>query len=92
MLFRSQLIDSEVSPRSIRLNSSSIDINHPLVQKAISQNIPLLGSPAISDQVFMNFPTVKIGPGDPARSHTANEYIYTEEIRQGIKTYIDLCK
>lgn len=77
-----------VHARSLRLNSSSISLNHPLVQRGLQLNLPYYGSPTMSDQVFMNFPTLKMGPGDSARSHTADEYILLSEIRNGIDTYI----
>lgn len=86
----SDLIQSEVKPRSLRLNSSRIDLDHPFVKRAHSQNIECYGSPTMSDQSLMSFPSVKIGPGDSARSHTANEYIYSREIEKGIETYIEL--
>ncbi|HPR31616.1 MAG TPA: M20 family metallo-hydrolase [Prolixibacteraceae bacterium] len=84
------LIQSEVHARSLRLNSSGIRTDHPFVRKAVEKGIPCYGSPTLSDQSLMPFPSVKIGPGDSARSHTANEYIYPDEIRNGIKIYIDL--
>lgn len=85
-----QHVKSEVKPRSLRLNSSRIDINHPIVQKGISLGCKTYGSPTLSDMAMMNFETVKMGPGDSARSHTPNEYIYLSEIRNGIDRYIQL--
>lgn len=81
---------SEISPRSKRLNSSGISKNHVLLKAAEKLNIPMYGSPTLSDQALMHFPTVKIGPGNSARSHTANEYILLSEIENGIDTYLQL--
>jgi acetylornithine deacetylase len=83
-------VGSEVNPRSLRLNSSGIPLQHPLVQKARELGKKLYGSPTLSDQALMPFHSVKIGPGDSARSHTADEYIGLSEIREGIETYIRL--
>lgn len=80
----------EVNPRSFRLGSSRIQLNHPLVRRGLDLSIPYYGSPTMSDQVFMTFPSLKMGPGDSARSHTANEYIYEEEIFNAIETYCEL--
>ncbi|AHM62412.1 peptidase M20 [Flammeovirgaceae bacterium 311] len=85
-----QQVGAEVTPRSTRLNSSGIAPDHPLVQKALSMGVGLYGSPTLSDQALMPFPSVKIGPGDSARSHTANEYIRLSEIKAGIQRYIAL--
>jgi acetylornithine deacetylase len=86
----SQLVQSEVKPRSLRLNSSGIEIDHPFVIKAQQLGIECYGSPTLSDQSLMPYKSVKIGPGDSARSHTADEYIYLSEIRDGVKVYVDL--
>lgn len=84
-------IDSDVEARSFRLNSSQIALDHPVVKRGIEKGYTYYGSPTMSDQVFMSaFPTLKIGPGDSARSHTADEYIYGAEIREGIQKYIEL--
>jgi len=84
---------AEVTPRSLRMNSSGIDNNHPLVKAAKHLEIVRFGSPTTSDQsVITDFPTVKMGPGDSNRSHTANEFIYIEEIKNGIETYCNLLK
>lgn len=83
-------LNCDVEPRSRRLNSSGIDSGHPFVEKVNSMGIECYGSPTLSDQSLMNYPSVKIGPGDSARSHTANEYIYPEEIKNGIELYVDL--
>lgn len=84
------LITSEVKPRSFRLNSSGISTNHPFVQLAINKGIKIYGSPTTSDQAIIPFNSVKMGPGDSSRSHTANEFIYKSEITAGIKIYIEL--
>ncbi|MBN2805236.1 MAG: M20/M25/M40 family metallo-hydrolase, partial [Prolixibacteraceae bacterium] len=84
------LLKCEVNPRSTRLNSSGIEMGHPFVKKAKQMGIACYGSPTLSDQSLMHYPSVKMGPGDSARSHTANEYVYPEEIRDGIEKYICL--
>ncbi len=83
----------KIQPRSLRMNSSSIDSDHPLVLAAKKLKVPCFGSPTTSDQAVINtFPTVKIGPGNSARSHTANEFIYVQEINDGIAGYLNLLK
>jgi acetylornithine deacetylase len=86
----SELIQSEVHPRSFRLNSSGINANHPLVQRGISMGLQIYGSPTTSDQAVIPYPSIKMGPGDSARSHTPNEFILINEIKAGIATYIKL--
>lgn len=81
-------ISCEAKARSFRLNSSHIDINHPFVQRAIELGKTPFGSPTLSDQALMPFPSVKIGPGKSLRSHTADEYIMLNEIEDAITTYI----
>lgn len=83
-------VKSELKARSFRLNSSSIPLEHPLVQSGNRLGLPYFGSPTLSDQALMPFPSLKIGPGDSARSHTADEYIRLSEIREGISLYIQL--
>ena len=83
-------VHCEAVPRSTRLNSSRTDIAHPFVQRAIMLGKQPFGSPTLSDQSLMPFPSVKIGPGDSVRSHTADEYIRPSEIREAIDTYIML--
>ena len=85
-------VQSEVKARSTRLRSSSISLDHPLVKAGIALGKGYYGSPTTSDKALMPFPALKVGPGDSARSHTADEFIYLEEIRQGIDFYIDLLK
>jgi acetylornithine deacetylase len=81
---------SEVSARSFRLRSSSIALDHPLVKAGLLLNKSYYGSPTTSDKALMPFPSLKIGPGDSARSHTAEEFIYVDEIRTGIMDYIKI--
>lgn len=83
-------VQSELMPRSFRLNSSKIALDHPLILRGLELGMTYYGSPTLSDQALMSFPTLKIGVGDSARSHTADEFIYIEEIEHGIDTYIQL--
>jgi acetylornithine deacetylase len=83
-------LNSEISPRSFRLRSTIIPLEHPLVMAGKSLGLPHYGSPTTSDKALMPFPALKIGPGDSARSHTADEYIYKSEIAGGINGYISL--
>jgi len=83
-------VNCEVKPRSTRLRSTSIPLDHPLVKAGLDLGRSYYGSPTTSDKALMPFPALKIGPGDSARSHTADEYIYIEEIRTGIEIYIQL--
>lgn len=85
-----QFVDCEVIPRSTRLKPSSIPMDHPIVQAGIALGRKTYGSPTTSDQALLNIPSLKCGPGDSARSHTADEFIYVEEIRMGIEMYIKL--
>ena len=85
-----ELINAEVNPRSFRLNSSGISPDHPLVKRGIAMGLNTYGSPTTSDQAVIPYPSIKMGPGDSARSHTANEYILISEIAAGIETYINL--
>ena len=85
-----QHLKSSFKPRSVRMKSSSIALDHPLVKAGLSLGKGYYGSPTTSDKALMPFPTLKMGPGDSARSHTADEYIYLEEIKTGIETYIQL--
>jgi acetylornithine deacetylase len=85
-----QHVTSEVKPRSVRLHPSSISTTHPLVKAANTLGIRTYGSPTTSDQALMPFDTVKIGPGDSLRSHSSDEFIYTNEISEGIKKYISI--
>ncbi|MCW3089549.1 MAG: peptidase [Ferruginibacter sp.] len=83
-------LKSQFKPRSTRMKSTAIPLDHPLVKAGIRLGKGYYGSPTTSDKALMPFPTLKIGPGDSARSHTADEFIFLEEIRDGIETYIRL--
>ncbi|MBK8140993.1 MAG: M20/M25/M40 family metallo-hydrolase [Chitinophagaceae bacterium] len=83
-------VQCEVMPRSTRLRSTSIALDHPLVKAGLNLGCAYYGSPTTSDKALMPFPALKMGPGDSARSHTANEYIYIDEIKKGIELYIQL--
>lgn len=83
-------VHSKVQPRSARLRPSSIKLDHPLVKAGSALGINYYGSPTTSDKALMPFPTLKIGPGDSARSHIADEFIYLDEIKGGIQIYIQL--
>jgi acetylornithine deacetylase len=81
---------SSIEPRSLRLNSSSIPIHHDLVKAGMALGRDTYGSPTLSDQAVLTCPSLKLGPGDSTRSHTADEFIYLAEIEEGIKIYIAL--
>ena len=83
-------VQSEVTPRSMRLRSSKIDKEHPLIRAGIGLGKQTYGSPTTSDAALIPAPVLKCGPGDSARSHTADEFIYLKEIEEGINTYIQL--
>ena len=86
----SQHVSSEVTARSFRLNSSHIDASHPVVRRAVELGRTPYGSPTLSDQALMPFPSVKIGPGKSSRSHTANEYILIRELEEALDLYYEL--
>jgi acetylornithine deacetylase len=83
-------VECEVKPRSTRLRSTSIELEHPLVKAGLILGRTYYGSPTTSDKALMPFPSLKMGPGDSARSHTADEYIFIDEIKNGIELYIRL--
>ena len=83
-------VQSEMMPRSTHLNSSSISESHPLVRKGLAMGKRTYGSPTLSDQAVMPFPTLKMGPGESARSHTPDEFVLVSEIEAGIRDYISL--
>jgi len=85
-----QHVQSEIKPRSTRLRSSKIEKNHPIVQAGIKSGKKTYGSPTTSDAALINAPVLKCGPGDSARSHSADEFIYLGEIKEGIETYIKI--
>ena len=83
-------VQCEVTPRSLRIRSTLIPPEHPLVRSGLALGRTMYGSPTTSDKALMPFPALKMGPGDSARSHTADEFILVEEIREGIDLYIKL--
>jgi acetylornithine deacetylase len=83
-------IESEAKARSFRLRSTSIAMDHPLVKAGLNLGRSYYGSPTTSDKALMFFPSLKMGPGDSGRSHSADEYIYVDEIKEGIELYIQL--
>ena len=86
------LVQSTLTPRSTRLNATSTPIETAIVQRAKAFGIPLYGSPTLSNMALLSCPKVKFGPGDSARSHTADEYIHIHEIEQAIKLLKELIK
>ncbi len=87
-----QHVSCEVTPRSVRLQPSSINEDHPFVVEGKKLGITTYGSPTTSDQALMPWPSLKMGPGDSARSHSADEFINVIEIEDGIETYINILK
>lgn len=85
-----QNVSCEITPRSLRLQPSGIAGDHPLVMVAKKHGLKTYGSPTLSDQALMPWPSVKIGPGDSARSHTADEFVFVKEIEDGIDLYVKL--
>ncbi|QHS56202.1 M20 family metallo-hydrolase [Mucilaginibacter sp. 14171R-50] len=85
-----QHVSCDVKPRSIRLKPSSIDKNHPFVLAGVALGRKTYGSPTTSDQALLDISSIKIGPGDSARSHMADEFIYVDEISEGIEMYIEM--
>ena len=85
-----QHVSCEVKPRSIRLKPSSIDKQHPIVQAGIALGRTTYGSPTTSDQSLLDIKSIKVGPGDSARSHTADEFVYVDEIKEGIELYVKM--
>jgi acetylornithine deacetylase len=88
--FLKKHLKSEVTARSFRLHSSRIDPHHPIVRRCKSMGLKPFGSPTLSDQALMSFPSLKLGPGDSSRSHSADEFIRISEIAAAIETYIRL--
>ncbi|MEP0214824.1 MAG: M20 family metallo-hydrolase [Cellulophaga sp.] len=80
----------KLTPRGLKLNSSAIDISHPLVQSGIALERETYGSPTLSDQAALTCQSLKLGPGDSTRSHSADEFIYVNEIEEGIDLYIKI--
>lgn len=88
--FLKKKLKSEVTARSFRLHSSRIDLEHPLVKRCMEMGMAPFGSPTLSDQALMSFPSFKLGPGLSSRSHSADEFIKISEIAQAISTYLTL--
>ncbi|MBR3977133.1 MAG: M20 family metallo-hydrolase [Bacteroidaceae bacterium] len=80
-------VKSKVAARSTRLNSSAISLEHPLVKRAVELGRKPYGSPTLSNQALLTVPTLKMGPGDTTRSHTANEFVLVSEIREGMELF-----
>ena len=85
--FIRQHLKSEVKAHSFRLKSSRIDPEHPLIRKCVAMGMKPFGSPTLSDQALMHFPSFKLGPGESSRSHSANQFIRISEIRDAIAKY-----
>lgn len=85
-----EILKADLTPRSLRLQSSHLPNDHLMYRVAEALDLETFGSPTLSDQALIPYPSVKIGPGDSARSHTADEYIYLEEIKAGIQGYISI--
>lgn len=88
--FLQERLHSDVKARSYRLHSSHIPADHPLVRRCVSMGMTPFGSPTLSDQALMHFPSFKLGPGESARSHSADEYIHLSEIKDAISKYVTL--
>ncbi len=83
---------TKIIPRSLRLNSSAISTDHDLVKAGIAMGRKTYGSPTLSDQAVLSCQSLKLGPGDSTRSHSADEFIYLNEIEEGIRIYVELLK
>ena len=81
---------AEILARSTRLKSSSIPKTHPIVQAGITLGRETYGSPTTSDQALLSIPSLKLGPGNSARSHSADEFIFSHEIEEGISIYTEM--
>ena len=87
---RKKMTKCELKARSFRLHSSSISPEHPLINRCLERGMVPFGSPTLSDQALMSFPSLKLGPGESSRSHSADEFIKISEIEQAIDTYVAL--
>lgn len=85
-----EMLSADLTPRSLRLESSHLPKNHPMFRVVEALKLEIFGSPTLSDQALIPYPSVKIGPGDSARSHTADEFIHLDELKAGISGYISL--
>lgn len=83
-----EAVECDVTPRSTHLNSSAIALDHPAVVRLVAEGRTPFGSPTMSNQAVMPFTTLKLGPGDSARSHTADEYILISEIAEAVEIYV----
>lgn len=83
-------VQADVVPRSVRLRSSGIAVDHPLVQAGLALGRSMYGSPTLSDQALLPMPSLKCGPGHSERSHTADEFIYLHELEEGLAGYVAL--
>ena len=83
-------VKSDVQPRSTRLMSSRIDETHPMLQRAMQMDLKPFGSPTLSDQALLRCPSMKMGPGQSCRSHSADEFVCLSEIRQALDIYVRL--
>ena len=90
--FLQQHTKSELKARSFRLGSSRINLDHPLVRRCVDMGMQPFGSPTLSDQALMRFPSFKLGPGESSRSHSADEFVKISEIEHAIETYLKLLK
>jgi acetylornithine deacetylase len=85
-------VGCDIVPRSLRLRPTSIDVHHPLVQAGLHLGLKTFGSSTLSDKALMSFPALKLGPGESARSHTADEFIFLHEIEEAVHIYTDILK
>lgn len=85
-------LKSDITARSFHLHSSSIPREHPLIRRCVEMGMTPFGSPTLSDQALMRFPSFKLGPGDSSRSHSADEYICISEIQDAIEKYLNLLR
>jgi acetylornithine deacetylase len=85
-----QQVSCDVQPRSTRLTSTATPLNHPIVKRGSELNRSVYGSPTLSDQTLMSFPSMKMGPGESSRSHTADEFVLLDEIGEAIEIYVNL--
>ncbi len=83
-------VRSEVKAHSFRLHSSHIDEGHPLVRRCLALGLKPFGSPTLSDQALMSFPSLKLGPGESSRSHSADEFIRISEMERAFEVYVEL--
>jgi acetylornithine deacetylase len=80
----------DVAARSTRLHGSAIAPDHPLVARGRALGLPAVGSPTLSNQALVRFPSIKLGPGDSPRSHSADEYVVVEDIAKAVDIYVSL--